>query len=40
MILALNFYTGLMGQNDIPIKEASSKVRLASFNAVSDKIKI
>jgi len=38
MILAINFYTGLMGQNNIPIKEASSKVRLASKNAVSNAI--
>jgi hypothetical protein len=33
MVLALNFYTGLMGNDGKPIKTASNKVRLATSNA-------
>tara|TARA_B110000285_G_scaffold104860_1_gene119429 strand:+ start:597 stop:713 length:117 start_codon:yes stop_codon:yes gene_type:complete len=35
MIMAINFYTGLKDHDGIPQKKASSKVRLASANALS-----
>jgi hypothetical protein len=35
MIMAINFYTGLKDHEGKPQKKASSKVRLASANALS-----
>lgn len=37
MIMAINFYTGLIDTSGTPQKEASAKVRLASVNALSAK---
>ena len=38
--MAINFHTGLMDQQGTPIKGASSKVRLASANAMSKDAKL